>query len=53
VRVVDEVWRPTAYEEFERRRRDGYVERRLTLLPHVSRRSQALWGPLSGLLVDG
>jgi hypothetical protein len=29
------------------------VERRLALLPHVSRRTQALWGPISGLLVDG
>jgi len=52
-RVVDELWRPTAEEELERRRRDGYVERRLTLLPNVSRRSEALWGPISGLLVDG
>ena len=52
-RVVDELWRPRAEEELARRRRDGYVERRLTLLPHVSRRSEALWGPLSGLLVDG
>ena len=26
---------------------------KLTLLPHVSRRSEALWGPLNGLFVDG
>ena len=51
--LVDEVWRPRAEEELERRRRDGYVQHRLTLLPHVSRRAQALWGPISGLLVDG
>jgi phosphatidylserine/phosphatidylglycerophosphate/cardiolipin synthase-like enzyme len=51
--VIDEMWRPRAEEELARRQREGYVERRLTLLPHVSRRSQALWGPLSGLLVDG
>ncbi|MBV8480530.1 MAG: phosphatidylserine/phosphatidylglycerophosphate/cardiolipin synthase family protein [Actinobacteria bacterium] len=51
--VVDEVWRPRAEEEHARRLRDGYVERRVALLPHISRRAQALWGPLSGLLVDG
>jgi len=53
VRVVDELWRPIAEEELTRRRNEGYVERRLTLLPRVSRRAEALWGPLSGLLVDG
>ena len=51
--LVDEMWRPRAEEELERRRRDGYAEHRLTLLPHVSRRAQAMWGPISGLLVDG
>jgi phosphatidylserine/phosphatidylglycerophosphate/cardiolipin synthase-like enzyme len=51
--LIDDVWRPCAEEELARRQRDGYVTRRLALLPHVSRRSQALWGPLSGLLVDG
>jgi phosphatidylserine/phosphatidylglycerophosphate/cardiolipin synthase-like enzyme len=51
--VIDELWRPTAEEELERRKRDGYSERRLVLLPHVSRRAEALRGPLSGLLVDG
>ncbi|MFL5909056.1 MAG: phospholipase D-like domain-containing protein [Gaiellaceae bacterium] len=51
--LVDDVWRPRAEEELERRRRDGYVQHRLTLLPHVSRRAQAMWGPISGLLVDG
>ena len=53
VRVVDELWRPIAEEELTRRRNEGYVERRLTLLPRVSRRAEALWGPLTGLLVDG
>jgi phosphatidylserine/phosphatidylglycerophosphate/cardiolipin synthase-like enzyme len=53
VAVIDNVWRPCAEQELDRRQREGFVERRLTLLPHVSRRSQALWGPISGLLVDG
>ena len=51
--IVDDVWRPLAEEELARRRRDGYSERRLALLPHVSRRAQAVWGPINGLVVDG
>ncbi|MGZ4334156.1 MAG: phospholipase D-like domain-containing protein [Gaiellaceae bacterium] len=52
-RVCDELWRPPAEERLERRRRDGWADGKLTLLPHVSRRGEALWGPLNGLLVDG
>lgn len=52
-RVFDELWKPLADERLERRRRDGWADGKLTLLPHVSRRSQALWGPLNGLFVDG
>ncbi len=52
-RVFDELWKPLAEERLERRRRDGWADGKLTLLPHVSRRSSALWGPLNGLLVDG
>jgi len=52
-RVFDELWKPLAEERLERRRRDGWADGKLTLLPHVSRRSEALWGPLNGLLVDG
>jgi phosphatidylserine/phosphatidylglycerophosphate/cardiolipin synthase-like enzyme len=51
-RVFDELWLPLAKERLERRRRDGWADGKLTLLPHVSRRSEALWGPLNGLLVD-
>jgi phosphatidylserine/phosphatidylglycerophosphate/cardiolipin synthase-like enzyme len=52
-RVVDDHWRPLAERNAEHRRRHGYCDHRLVLLPHVSHRSQALWGPLNGLLVDG
>ena len=52
-RVFDELWKPLAEERFERRRRDGWADGKLTLLPHVSRRTEALWGPLNGLVVDG
>ena len=52
-RVFDELWKPLADERLERRSRDGWADGKLTLLPHVSRRSEALWGPLNGLFVDG
>ena len=52
-RVVDELWRPIAREQLERRRREQPVTHRLLELPGVSRRSMALLGPLQGLLVDG
>jgi phosphatidylserine/phosphatidylglycerophosphate/cardiolipin synthase-like enzyme len=42
-RVVDELWRPNAFDE------NG----RLRALPGVSRRSAALRGPLTSLGVDG
>jgi phosphatidylserine/phosphatidylglycerophosphate/cardiolipin synthase-like enzyme len=51
--VCDELWRPLAEERLEQRRRDGWADGKLTLLPHVSRRGAALCGPLNGLLVDG
>ena len=52
-RVIDELWRPLAERNAEHRRLHGFTQHRLVLLPHVSRRMQALWGPLNGLLVDG
>jgi phosphatidylserine/phosphatidylglycerophosphate/cardiolipin synthase-like enzyme len=52
-RVFDEHWKPLAEERLERRKRDGWADGKLTMLPHVSRRTEALWGPLNGLLVDG
>ena len=42
--VIDEIWRPAA---------EGHELDRLELLPHVSRRTRALLGPVSSLLVDG
>jgi phosphatidylserine/phosphatidylglycerophosphate/cardiolipin synthase-like enzyme len=51
--VVDELWRPIAAEQLERRNRGEAATHRLLELPGVSRRSMALLGPLQGLLVDG
>jgi phosphatidylserine/phosphatidylglycerophosphate/cardiolipin synthase-like enzyme len=50
--VFDELWKPLAGDRYEKRKRDGWAHGKLTLLPHVSRRTEALWGPLNGLLVD-
>jgi phosphatidylserine/phosphatidylglycerophosphate/cardiolipin synthase-like enzyme len=51
--VIDELWRPLAMENAEHRRLHDWTPHRLVALPHVSRRTQALRGPLNGLLVDG
>ncbi|HET9116140.1 MAG TPA: phospholipase D family protein [Gaiellaceae bacterium] len=51
-RVFDELWKPLSEERYERRKRDGWADGKLTLLPHVSRRAEALWGPLNSLMVD-
>ena len=51
--VVDELWRPIAGEQLERRRRGEPLTHRLLELPGVSRRSMALLGPVHSLLVDG
>jgi phosphatidylserine/phosphatidylglycerophosphate/cardiolipin synthase-like enzyme len=50
--VFDELWRPIAAEQLERRRRGDPATHRLLELPGVSRRSMALLGPAQGLLVD-
>jgi phosphatidylserine/phosphatidylglycerophosphate/cardiolipin synthase-like enzyme len=52
-RVVDELWKPIAEEQYERLQAGLPPTHRLCLLPGVSRRSRRLLGPLQGLLVDG
>jgi phosphatidylserine/phosphatidylglycerophosphate/cardiolipin synthase-like enzyme len=52
-RVIDELWRPIAREQLERRQRGEPLTHRLQELPGVSRRSMGLLGPLDSLLVDG
>jgi phosphatidylserine/phosphatidylglycerophosphate/cardiolipin synthase-like enzyme len=51
--VIDELWRPLASQNAEHRRLHGWTPHRLVTLPHVSRRAEALRGPINGLLVDG
>lgn len=52
-RLVDEVWRPVAEEQLQRQSRNLPLTHRLVRLPHRSRRSARLMGPLQGLIVDG
>jgi phosphatidylserine/phosphatidylglycerophosphate/cardiolipin synthase-like enzyme len=51
--VVDEVLRPRAREQMQRLTASAPLTGRLVELPHVSRRSKRLFGPIQSLLVDG
>ena len=51
--VIDDVWKPIAGEQLARRRAGLAPTHRLVQLPHLSRRTRRLLGPLQGLLVDG
>jgi hypothetical protein len=51
--VVDQRWRPIAYEQLERFMAGAAPTHRLLALPGVSRRSRRLLGPLEGLIDDG
>jgi hypothetical protein len=53
IEVIDELWKPISKEQLERRTAGLPLTHRLVCLPHVSKRSGRLLGPLSGLLVDG
>jgi phosphatidylserine/phosphatidylglycerophosphate/cardiolipin synthase-like enzyme len=51
--VFDELWKPIASEQLERRRAGAPLTHHLLELPGVSRRADRLRGPLQSLLVDG
>jgi hypothetical protein len=51
--LIDELWRPLATEQLERRAAGAALTHGLVRLAHVSRRSKRLLGPLQSLLVDG
>jgi phosphatidylserine/phosphatidylglycerophosphate/cardiolipin synthase-like enzyme len=51
--VIDERWKPISAEQLDRLGAGEPLTHRLVRLPHVSRRSERLLGPLQGLLVDG
>jgi hypothetical protein len=50
--VIDRVWKPTAEEQAERRKRGQRLTHPLVVLPGVSRRSRLMLGPLQGMVVD-
>jgi phosphatidylserine/phosphatidylglycerophosphate/cardiolipin synthase-like enzyme len=52
-RVIDDVWKPVAAEQLTRRRMGLEPTHRLVQLPHLSRRTRRLLGPVQGLVVDG
>jgi phosphatidylserine/phosphatidylglycerophosphate/cardiolipin synthase-like enzyme len=52
-RVVDELWRPIASEQLERRKGGAPLTHHLVALAGVSRRVDRLRGPLQALVVDG
>jgi phosphatidylserine/phosphatidylglycerophosphate/cardiolipin synthase-like enzyme len=51
--VIDQLCRPSATEQLERRERGEPPTHRLHEIPGVSRRSMALRGALDSLVVDG
>ncbi|MDX6654215.1 MAG: hypothetical protein QOH18_925, partial [Solirubrobacterales bacterium] len=51
--VVDQLWKPIARRELDRREQGKAATHRLLELRGVSRRSAALLGPLQGFVVDG
>jgi phosphatidylserine/phosphatidylglycerophosphate/cardiolipin synthase-like enzyme len=51
--VIDELFKPIAGEQLDRKRAGMPPTHRLLALPGVSRRSRRLLGPLQGLVDDG
>jgi phosphatidylserine/phosphatidylglycerophosphate/cardiolipin synthase-like enzyme len=51
--VIDNRWRPLANEQHQRRQNGRPLTHKLLLLPNISRRANALRGPINSLLVDG
>ena len=51
--LVDDVWRPLAEEQLQRRQAGEPQTHHLVRLSKSSRRARALLGPINGLLVDG
>jgi phosphatidylserine/phosphatidylglycerophosphate/cardiolipin synthase-like enzyme len=50
--IIDGLWRPLACEQLQRRQSGRPQTHKLLLLPGVSRRADALRGPIDSLLVD-
>jgi phosphatidylserine/phosphatidylglycerophosphate/cardiolipin synthase-like enzyme len=53
VQVIDELWKPISKGQLERRANGCALTHRLVRLPHVSRRTRRILGPIDSLVVDG
>jgi phosphatidylserine/phosphatidylglycerophosphate/cardiolipin synthase-like enzyme len=53
IRAIDELWRPISREQLERRSTGRPLTHRLVRLPHISRRTRRVLGPVNGIVVDG
>jgi phosphatidylserine/phosphatidylglycerophosphate/cardiolipin synthase-like enzyme len=53
VDVIDTLWKTISREQHERRKEGRPLTHRLVCLPHMSKRSKRLFGPVNGLVVDG
>jgi phosphatidylserine/phosphatidylglycerophosphate/cardiolipin synthase-like enzyme len=52
-KAIDELWKPISRDQLERRGMDLPLTHRLVRLPHVSRRTRRVLGPVDGIVVDG
>ena len=52
-RAIDELWKPISKDQLTRRDSGRPLTHRLVELPHVSRRTRRILGPLDSLLGDG
>jgi phosphatidylserine/phosphatidylglycerophosphate/cardiolipin synthase-like enzyme len=53
IRAIDELWKPISKEQLERRASGKPLTHRVVRLPHVSRRTRRMLGPINGMIVDG
>jgi phosphatidylserine/phosphatidylglycerophosphate/cardiolipin synthase-like enzyme len=53
IRAIDELWKPISKEQLERRSSGRPLTHRLVRLPHVSRRTRRILGPINSVVVDG
>jgi phosphatidylserine/phosphatidylglycerophosphate/cardiolipin synthase-like enzyme len=53
IRAIDELWKPISKEQLDRRTSGQPLTHRLVRLPHVSRRTRRILGPLNSIVVDG
>ncbi len=51
--AIELLWKPTSCEQLRRRQTGQPLTHRLVRLPHVSKRSRRILGPIDGLFVDG